>query len=210
MIKLLIENLLHFKFYYALSIITLMIGVAMIHFIGTDGFIIDIFIAVIILSAELNRIGKITTNGYLKLINKLPLNRIEIFTHKFIVSIFGLLFIQILAVISLNVFNIPHYIFDRMNFISSFTYAGILVENNTNLFSKQFRRINQRWTIISFTLFVIIMVVFLLLFKFMTENDYTQIPEWHRPVNYIIYFFLQAIIGYLIGRIELHFKRNWE
>lgn len=208
MIKLLIENLLHFKFYYVISIITLMIGIALIHFIGTDGFIIDIFIAVVMLSPEMNRIGKITTNGYLKLINKLPLNKIEIFTHKYIVSIFGLLLIQILASISIFIIEIPDHIFEKMNLISNIVYAGILVQNNTNLFSKSRSKFNQSWNISSFTSFVFIIVIFSLLFNFVTEKDYTQIPEWHRPVNYIIYFFLQAIIGYIIGRIELRYKSD--
>ena len=208
MLKLLIENLLHFKIYYAISIITLMIGIALIHFIGTNDFFIDLFIALIILAPEMNRIGKITTNGYLKLINKLPLNKIEIYTHKYVVSIFGLLFIQILAAISLFIFNIPHYIFDRISFISCFLYASILVQNTTNLFSKSTTKFNKIWTISSFTLFVTIMVVFSLLFKFMTDKDYTQISEWHRPINYIIYFSLQAIIGYIIGRIELRYKND--
>ena len=202
MYYLIIENLKIYKFNYLLSIITVTIGIIIIHLANFEGFMIGLMILLFMLFPEFQRLNSIASDGYLKLVNKLPLTFKEMYLHKFIVSISGSFFIVFMLSIACNFFYLPHKLFDFMNILISNVYAGIIINNSTKIFINPKNQFKFKWTFTNFFFYVFTIFIFFSSFSFITEQNYSGQPNWHRSANYLIFFSVQAILAFYIGKLR--------
>lgn len=207
MYHLILENLKIYKYQYLLGIISVSFGIALIHFLEFDGFFIKIMIIMLMFLPELQRLNLIANDGYFKLVNKLPLTFNEIYLHKFIVSTSGLLFILIMMSIATNFFSLPDNLFKFTNIMVSNIYAGIIIHNTTKLFCKPLIFPKLGLSFSNFIFYVFTLFIFFALFSLITENNFNTRLFENRFSNYLIFFLLQFILAFYIGKLKTFFSK---
>ncbi len=212
---LIIENLKIYKYQYLLSIVSVSVGIVLTNYIDVSSFFFLIMLLGLMLFPELQRLNMLTNDGYLKLVNKLPLTFKEIYLHKFVVSISGILIVMFMLSISTIFFGVPNKLFKFMNILVSNIYAGIIIHNSTKLFVNPKKYFKFQWTFANFLFYTITLFIFFSLFDIITERNYVQLPNWHRSINYLIFFSVQCILAFYIGKLrefvsKFQFLKNYD
>ncbi len=207
MYYLILENLKIYKYHFLLSIISVSFGIVLIQLLEFHSFFLRIMIMMIMLLPELRRMNLIANDGYFKLVNKLPLTSNEIYLYKFIVSTSGQLFILIMMAIATNFFSLPHNLFKFTNIMASNIYAGIIISNTTKLFGKSLIFPKLGLSFSNSIFYVFTLFIFFSLFSLITENNlHTRLFE-NRSLNYLMFYSLQFIIAFYIGKLKTFFSR---
>jgi hypothetical protein len=150
---------------------------------------------------EFIRLSEILNSGYFRLLNKLPISSNDIYRHKFIISISGIVLILTLILIINFFVIIPLKFFEFMNIMSSNIIAGIIIHNSTNLFYLPKKFSAHGSTMTAMAAYMILLSYFFLLFGFITSEDYLFWGKELISINYLIYLIIQIVSAYYFGKL---------
>ena len=167
---------------------------------------IQIMIIIPMFIPEFIRINMILNDGYLKLLNKLPISFNDLYRHKILVSSSGMI-LNILLLITINYFvKLPENFFDNVNLLTTNLFAGIIVQNSTNIYNSARPKTQLGWDFKSLGAFIILFLGFFGIFGFMTTTEINIYGNIHNTYNYLLSLILQLIFLYYSGKLYYYFK----
>jgi hypothetical protein len=202
MTKLLWENLKLYKLSFLYSIITVTLGIYGFILSELSQFpFIYIFVIIIIGTPEFIRLSDILNSGYFRLLNKLPISSNDIYRHKFIISISGIVLIFTLILIINFFVIIPFKLCEFMNIMSSNLIAGIIIHNSTKLFYLPKKFLEQYTGLLSMLAYMIILSFYFSIFGYITSEENLLCGKELISINYLIYLIIQIVSAYYFGKL---------
>ena len=201
MINLLWENLKIYKFSYLFSVIAVSLGMLfLIIFKSIDNAFFNFALVIIICIPEFRRISEIYNSGYFRLVGRLPISSSDIYRHKYLISISGIVLIYSLVSI-FNIFIIlPEYFFKLLMIFSSNIIVGIIVYNNTKLHNSPVQESFRRNNVIGFISAFILLLYQFFLYNFINSEENILLGSKLIPYNYLIFLFIQVVSSYFFGK----------
>lgn len=196
---LLLEGTKIYKLHYLYSILTTIAGTFIVYHFDFD-FPLSMFAYILIFLPELNRLTSIQHDGYLKLINKLPIDDGELYNNKFVVNSSGTILVLVLILILNNFFDLSRDFFDKLNFILANIFLWFVVFNDTQKNSNTLMKNVQN--IFVATLFLI---SFMSIFHALLLVDI----DINMSIKYLVIFITQIIFTYYLGKIYNYFRNKY-
>lgn len=202
MFGLLLENLKLYKMHYLYNILTLIfLMFIMIEFKFYEFYFSQVMIIFSMFTPEFIRINMILNDGYLKLLNKLPISYNDLYRHKLLVSSSGMI-LNLLLLITINFFiKLPDDFFNTINLLTTNLFAGIIVQNSTNIYNSPRPNTQLGWDFKSMLSFIILFLGFFGIFGFMTTTEINIYGNINNTYNYLICLILQLIFLYYSGKL---------
>lgn len=201
MMKLLWENLKIYKLSYLYSFIAVSLGVIFqIFFKSIDNAFLDFALVIIICIPEFLRLSQIYNSGYFKLIGRLPISSDDVYRHKYIISISGIILIFLLASIVNMFILVPYYFFELLNIFSSNIIVGIIVHNSTRLHYAPVQESFRRNNVVGFIFSIILLAYQFFLFSFINSRENIIWGSKLIPFNYLVFLFIQVVSSYFFGK----------
>lgn len=199
MLNLLIESLKIYKLQYLYSILSTIAGTFFVSHFDFD-FPLSIFAYILIFLPELNRLNTIQNSGYMKLINKLPINEGELYNHKFLISSSGSIFIIVLILHLNYFFDLSEDFFNILNFVLANIFVWYVVFNDTHKNSN---------TLIKNVPNIFVLTLFYFCFWSIFHGLLFIDIELNMSLKYLIIFTTQLIFTYYLGKIYNFFRNKF-
>ena len=199
MLNLLLESLKIYQLQYIYSLLSTIAGTFFVYHFDFD-FPLSMFAYILIFLPELNRLNTIQNSGYMKLINKLPINEGELYNHKFVVNSSGTILVLVLILILNNFFDLSEDFFNILNFVLANIFLWFVVFNDTQKNSNTL--IKNVQNIFVATLFLI---SFMSIFHALLLVDI----ELNMSIKYLVIFITQIIFTYYLGKIYNYFRNKY-
>jgi hypothetical protein len=199
MLNLLIESLKIYKLQYIYSILSTIAGTFVVSHFDFD-FPLSIFAYILIFLPELNRLNTIQNSGYMKLINKLPINEGELYNHKFLISSSGSIFIIVLILHLNYFFDLSEDFFNILYFVLANIFVWYVVFNDTHKNSN---------TLIMNVPNIFVLTLFLFCFSSIFHGILLIDIELNMSIKYLVIFITQIIFTYYLGKVYNFFRNKY-
>lgn len=196
---LLLEGTKIYKLHYLYSILTTIAGTFIVYHFDFD-FPLSMFAYILIFLPEFQRLSSIQNGGYLKLINKLPIDYGELYNHKFVVNSSGTILVLVLILILNNFFDLSRDSFDKLNFILANIFLWFVVFNDTQ---------KNRNTLIKNVQNIFVATLFLISFMSIFHALLLVDIDINMSIKYLVIFITQIIFTYYLGKIYNYFRNKY-
>lgn len=166
MLKFYLENLRLYTLYYLLTTICVFAGLYIYTGFELEGFAFLILIITLMFLPEFIRLNKLTTEGYFKLLLKLPISEIEQYNCKFIMLFSGTILIFLNLIFINIIFEIPFRLLENLNILFANIFAYFIAYSPISSGNK-----DKKIRIIFFFIYGITVFISLTLFRLITENS---------------------------------------